>query len=723
MTTTVRVIKRDGKEVPFDGQKIINAIKKAKNDTPESAITESVITDIADYIEFKCSKFGNKATYIEDIQDMVEKELMSRGEYNLAKNYVKYRYERELIRKKNTTDDIILNLIDCTNEEVLEENSNKNPIVNSTQRDYIAGEVSRDITNRILLPKKISDAHKKGIIHFHDADYFIQKMTNCCLVNLEDMLQNGTVISKTKIDKPKSLSTAVTVTTQIMAQIASAQYGGQSISLAHIAPFVDVSRKKIRKQVEAILHENGNFSEELADNMTKSLLKREIQNSIQTMQYQIITLNSSNGQAPFVTVFIYLNEAKNEQEKKDLAMLTEEMFKQRMLGVKNEKGVYVTPAFPKIIYVLEEDNIKEGTPYWYLTELAAKCTAKRMVPDYISEKVMKELKDGQCYTCMGCRSFLTLWKDENGKYKFYGRENMGVVTINLPHAALSSKGDMYKFWQIMDERLELCYEALMIRFDRLKDIVSDYAPILWQHGALARLKSGEKITKYLMNGYATISLGYAGLFECTKYMTGESHTGEKGKAFALKVMQLMNDKCAAWKKKTSLDFSLYGTPLESTTYKFAKALQKDFGKIKDVSDHNYITNSYHINVRENIDAFSKLSFEAEFQKLSPGGCISYIECPNMENNIPALLKVLQHIYNTIMYAEINTKSDYCQNCGWDKEIPIVPSDGGKLIFKCPNCGCENQQKLNIARRTCGYIGTNFWNQGRTQEIKDRVMHL
>lgn len=713
------VIKRDKTEVEFDINKIINAIKKAQKETPESTITDAKIKEIADYIEFKCFK-SNRATNIEDIQDMVENLLMQASEYNLARNYVRYRYNRELSRKKNTTDDVILNIVDCTNEEVLQENSNKNPIINSTQRDYIAGEVSRDITARLLLPKHISKAHSKGIIHFHDADYFIQRMTNCCLVNLEDMLQNGTVISNTKIERPKSLSTAVTVATQIMAQVASVQYGGQSISLAHIAPFVDVSRQKLSKWVDANIPD---ISPDKKPSVVEKMLSEEIKHAVQTLQYQIITLNSSNGQAPFVTLFMYLNEAKNEQEKKDLALLIEEILKQRILGVKNTKGIYVTPAFPKLIYVLEEDNITEGTPYWYLTQLAAKCTAKRLVPDYISEKIMKESHDGQCYPCMGCRSFLSLWKDENGKYKFYGRENMGVVTINLPHAALSSAGDEGKFWQIMDERLELCKEALLIRFERLKDCVSDYAPILWQHGALARLKSGEKITKYLTGGYCTISLGYAGLYECTKYMTGETHTSTKGKAFALKVMQLLNDKCEAWKKEYNIGFSVYGTPLESTTYKFAKALQRDFGMIEGITDHNYITNSYHINVREDIDAFSKLSFEAEFQKLSPGGCISYIEAPNMENNIPALLSILQHIYNTITYAEINTKSDYCQNCGWDREIPIIEDEAGKLVFECPNCGCRDQQKLNVARRTCGYIGVNFWNQGRTQEIKDRVLHI
>ena len=662
---------------------------------------------------------------------------MAQGAFEVARLYVKYRYNRSLIRKANTTDNQILSLIECNNEEVKQENSNKNPTVNSVQRDYMAGEVSKDITKRILLPQDIVDAHEQGLIHFHDADYFAQHMHNCDLVNLEDMLQNGTVISETMIEKPHSFSTACNIATQIIAQVASSQYGGQSISLSHLAPFVDVSRKKIKKQVESEIDELGiSMTEEQIVKLTEKRLRDEVSRGVQTIQYQVVTLLTTNGQAPFVTVFMYLNEAKNEQEKKDLALIIEETLKQRIQGVKNEDGVWITPAFPKLIYVLEEDNIKEGSSYFYLTELAAKCTAKRMVPDYISEKVMKQLK-GDVYTCMGCRSFLTpdRFTDKGignianaknydpSKHKYYGRFNQGVVTINLVDVACSSGGDMTKFWKIFDKRLDLCYRALMCRHNRLKGTLSDAAPILWQHGALARLKKGEKIDKLLYDGYSTISLGYAGLYECTKYMTGKSHTDPEGKPFALHVMEHMNEACDKWKQETNIDFSIYGTPLESTTYKFAKCLQKRFGKIPGVTDRNYITNSYHVHVAEKIDAFTKLKFESEFQRLSPGGAISYVEVPNMQNNIPAVLQVMKYIYENIMYAELNTKSDYCQCCGYDGEIQIVENEDGKLIWRCPKCGNEDQDKMNVARRTCGYIGTQFWNQGRTQEIKERVLHL
>ena len=680
---------------------------------------------------------ANRALSVEEIQDIVENQIMAQGAFEVARLYVKYRYNRSLIRKANTTDNQILSLIECNNEEVKQENSNKNPTVNSVQRDYMAGEVSKDITKRILLPQDIVDAHEQGLIHFHDADYFAQHMHNCDLVNLEDMLQNGTVISETMIEKPHSFSTACNIATQIIAQVASSQYGGQSISLSHLAPFVDVSRKKIKKQVESEIDELGiTMTEEQIVKLTEKRLRDEVSRGVQTIQYQVVTLLTTNGQAPFVTVFMYLNEAKNEQEKKDLALIIEETLKQRIQGVKNEDGVWITPAFPKLIYVLEEDNIKEGSSYFYLTELAAKCTAKRMVPDYISEKVMKQLK-GDVYTCMGCRSFLTpdRFTDKGignianaknydpSKHKYYGRFNQGVVTINLVDVACSSVGDMTKFWKIFDERLDLCYRALMCRHNRLKGTLSDAAPILWQHGALARLKKGEKIDKLLYDGYSTISLGYAGLYECTKYMTGKSHTDPEGKPFALHVMEHMNEACDKWKQETNIDFSIYGTPLESTTYKFAKCLQKRFGKIPGVTDRNYITNSYHVHVAEKIDAFTKLKFESEFQRLSPGGAISYVEVPNMQNNIPAVLQVMKYIYENIMYAELNTKSDYCQCCGYDGEIQIVENEDGKLIWRCPKCGNEDQDKMNVARRTCGYIGTQFWNQGRTQEIKERVLHL
>ena len=723
----MKIIKRNGSEEAFDISKIIAAVEKANKACEKGKISQEEILDVADYVEYKCNKM-NRAVNVEEIQDMVEEQLMAKGAFKLAKNYVTYRYTRSLVRKSNTTDNKILSLIECANEEVKQENSNKNPTVNSVQRDYMAGEVSRDLTKRILLPQDIIEAHEAGIIHFHDTDYYAQHMHNCDLVNLEDMLQNGTVISETLIEKPHSFSTACNIATQIIAQVASNQYGGQSISLAHLAPFVDISRKKIRKELlEEIKELDCSPSEEKISEIVEDRLRKEITRGVQTIQYQVVTLLTTNGQAPFVTVFMYLNEAKNEQEKKDLAMIIEETLRQRCQGVKNEKGVWITPAFPKLIYVLEEDNVDEGSPYYYLTELAAKCTAKRMVPDYISEKVMLKLKvdkngEGHCYTCMGCRSFLTPYVDENGKPKYYGRFNQGVVTINLVDVALSSGGDFEKFWKIFDERLDLCYRALMCRHERLKGTLSDVAPILWQYGALARLKKGEPIDKLLYGGYSTISLGYAGLYECTKYMTGKSHTDPEATPFALEVMQHMNDACSAWKKKENIDFSLYGTPLESTTYKFSKCLQKRFGIIEGVTDKNYITNSYHINVGEQVDAFSKLAFESKFQALSPGGAISYVEVPNMQNNIPAVLKVIRFIYDNIMYAELNTKSDYCQVCGYDGEIRIVEDDG-KLIWECPNCGNRNQDKMNVARRTCGYIGTQYWNQGRTQEIKDRVMHL
>lgn len=724
----MKIIKRNGSEVDFDLSKIVVAVSKANQACEKEELTRSQINDIAEFVEFKIAK-ANRALSVEEIQDIVEDQIMAQGAFEVAKRYVRYRYTRSLVRKANTTDNQILSLIECNNEEVKQENSNKNPTVNSVQRDYMAGEVSKDITKRILLPQDIVEAHDQGLIHFHDADYFAQHMHNCDLVNLEDMLQNGTVISDTMIEKPHSFSTACNIATQIIAQVASSQYGGQSISLAHLAPFVQVSREKIRKQV---IEEAEDFGTELTEEkivkITEKRLRDEVRKGVQTIQYQVVTLLTTNGQAPFVTVFMYLNEAKNEQEKKDLAMIIEETLAQRIQGVKNESGVWITPAFPKLIYVLEEDNITEDSPYWYLTELSAKCTAKRMVPDYISEKVMKKLKidkngNGNCYTCMGCRSFLTPYVDIDGKPKYYGRFNQGVVTINLVDIACSSGGDMTKFWKIFDERLELCYRALMCRHNRLMGTLSDAAPILWQHGALARLKKGETIDRLLFGGYSTISLGYAGLYECTKYMTGKSHTDEAGKPFALEVMQHMNDACAKWKAQENIDFSIYGTPLESTTYKFAKCLQKRFGIIPGVTDKNYITNSYHVHVTEEIDAFTKLKFESEFQALSPGGAISYVEVPNMQDNIPAVLQVMKFIYDNIMYAELNTKSDYCQVCGYDGEIKITENEDGKLIWRCPNCGNEDQDKMNVARRTCGYIGTQFWNQGRTQEIKERVLHL
>ena len=723
----MKIIKRNGSEEIFDIEKIINAVKKANSACEKGRISDEEICDAAEYVEYKCNKM-NRAVSVEEIQDMVENQLMSKGAFELARRYVRYRYTRSLIRKSNTTDNKILSLIECANEEVKQENSNKNPTVNSVQRDYMAGEVSRDITKRLLLPQDIVEAHEQGLIHFHDTDYFAQHMHNCDLVNLEDMLQNGTVISETLIEKPHSFSTACNIATQIIAQVASNQYGGQSISLAHLAPFVQTSREKIRRELlEEVADLGCDPGEEKLSQIVEERLRKEITRGVQTIQYQVVTLLTTNGQAPFVTVFMYLNEAKSEREKADLAMIIEETLRQRTQGVKNETGVWVTPAFPKLIYVLEEDNVTPDGKYYYLTELAAKCTAKRMVPDYISEKVMLELKkdkngEGHCYTCMGCRSFLTPYVDENGKPKYYGRFNQGVVTINLVDVALSSGGDMGKFWKIFDQRLDLCYRALMCRHERLKGTLSDVAPILWQYGALARLKKGEPIDKLLYGGYSTISLGYAGLYECVKYMTGKSHTDKEATPFALEVMQHMNDACAEWKAKENIDFSIYGTPLESTTYKFAKCLQKRFGVIEGITDRNYITNSYHVHVTEKIDAFTKLKFESQFQHLSPGGAISYIEVPNMQNNIPAVLNVIRYIYENIMYAELNTKSDYCQVCGYDGEISIVEDDG-KLVWECPNCGNRNQDKMNVARRTCGYIGTQFWNQGRTQEIKERVLHL
>ncbi|MBR5279813.1 MAG: anaerobic ribonucleoside-triphosphate reductase [Clostridia bacterium] len=724
----MKIIKRNGSETVFDITKIIVAISKANETVGEAErMTPMQIQRIADSVVLACEKLGRSPS-VEEVQDMVEKQIMAHGAFEVAKSYITYRYTRTLVRQSNTTDDKILSLIECNNEEAKQENSNKNPVVNSTQRDYMAGEVSKDITNRILLPKEIVDAHNEGIIHFHDADYFAQHMHNCDLVNLEDMLQNGTVITGTLIERPHSFSTACNIATQIIAQVASNQYGGQSISLTHLAPFVQVSREKLRKAVEEELAEIGaQVTEEKINEMTERRLREEIKRGVQTIQYQVVTLLTTNGQAPFVTVFMYLNEAKNEQEKKDLALIIEEVLAQRYQGVKNEQGVWVTPAFPKLIYVLEEDNITEDAPYWYLTELAAKCTAKRMVPDYISEKKMLELKvdkngEGHCYTCMGCRSFLTPYVDENGQAKYYGRFNQGVVTISLPDVALSSGGNMEKFWKIFDERLELCHQALLCRHERLKGTLSDAAPILWQYGACARLKKGETIDKLLFGGYSTISLGYAGLYECVKYMTGKSHTDPAATPFALDVMQHMNDACAKWKKQHNIDFSLYGTPLESTTYKFAKCLQKRFGVIEGITDKGYITNSYHVHVTEEIDAFKKLEFEAQFQHLSPGGAISYVEVPNMQNNLPAVLALMKFIYENIIYAELNTKSDYCQECGWDGEIGIREVDG-KLVWTCPQCGNQNQDKMNVARRTCGYIGTQYWNQGRTQEIKERVLHL
>lgn len=718
----MKVIKRNGSEVNFDIKKIVAAIAKANKAALREELSDEQIEEIAEYINFKCSKM-NRAISVEEMQDMVENQIMAQGAFNVARCYVKYRYTRSLVRKSNTTDDRILSLIECNNEEVMQENSNKDPIINSVQRDYMAGEVSKDLTRRLLLPPEIVKADQEGLIHFHDADYFAQHMHNCDLVNLEDMLQNGTVISETFIDKPHSFSTACNIAMQIIAQVASNQYGGQSISLAHLVPFVQISREKIRKEVMEDADTMGSVpSQEVLDNVVERRLKKEIARGVQTIQYQVITLMTTNGQAPFLTVFMYLNEAKSEQEKKDLALVIEEMLNQRIQGVKNENGTYITPAFPKLIYVLEEDNIKEGTEYFYLTELAARCTAKRLVPDYISEKKMKELKEGNCFPVMGCRSALSPWKDENGKYKFYGRFNQGVVTINLVDVALSSHKDMDKFWKIFDERLELCYKALMYRHNRLKGTLSDAAPILWQYGALARLKKGEPIDKLLYGGYSTISLGYAGLCECVRYMTGKSHTDPEAKPFALEVMKYMNEACDKWKEKTNIAFSIYGSPIESTTYKFAKCLQRRFGIVEGVTDKGYITNSYHVNVTEPIDAFSKLKFESDFQALSSGGAISYVEVPNMQNNIPAVISVIQFIYDNIMYAELNTKSDYCQKCGFDGEIQIVEDDG-KLVWECPKCGNRDQNTLNVARRTCGYIGTQFWNQGRTQEIKERVLHL
>ena len=723
----MKIIKRNGAEVPFDITKIITAVTKASDSVGGKArLSREQITDIAAAVTDQCQAL-NRAVSVEEVQDMVENQLMDIKAHDIARHYITYRYIQSLKRQTNTTDERILSLIECQNEEVKQENANKNPTVNSVQRDYMAGEISKDLTARLLLDPEIVKAHNEGLIHFHDSDYFAQHMHNCDLVNLEDMLQNGTVISGTYIEKPHSFSTACNIATQIIAQVASNQYGGQSISLTHLAPFVDVSRKKIAAEVEVEMA-GLDVSAERKKEIVERRLRSEINRGVQTIQYQVVTLMTTNGQAPFITVFMYLGEARNPQEKADLAIIIEETIRQRYQGVKNEAGVWITPAFPKLIYVLEEDNIRPGTPYYYLTELAAKCTAKRMVPDYISEKKMLELKvdkngEGHCYTCMGCRSFLTPYVDpETGKPKYYGRFNQGVVTINLVDVALSSKGNFEKFWKIFDERLALCHRALQARHKRLLGTPSDAAPILWQYGALARLKKGEKIDKLLFGGYSTISLGYAGLYECVKYMTGKSHTDAGAKPFALSVMQHMNDKCNAWKKAENIDYSLYGTPLESTTYKFAKCLQKRFGIVPGITDKNYITNSYHVHVSEHIDAFTKLKFESEFQKLSPGGAISYVEVPNMQDNLEAVMSVLQFIYDNIMYAELNTKSDYCQCCGYDGEIKIVEDDG-KLVWECPKCGNRDQNKLNVARRTCGYIGTQFWNQGRTQEIKDRVLHL
>ena len=724
----MKIIKRNGAEVGFDITKIIIAITKA-NDAVEEVdrMTPVQIQRIAESVDLQCQKM-NRAPTVEEIQDMVEHYIMAHGAFEVAKHYITYRYTRSLVRKSNTTDDKILSLIECNNEEAKQENSNKNPVVNSTQRDYMAGEVSRDITNRILLPKDIVDAHNEGIIHFHDTDYYAQHMHNCDLVNLEDMLQNGTVITGTLIEKPHSFATACNIATQIVAQVASNQYGGQSISLTHLAPFVQISREKIRASVRDEFDTVGvAVTEDQINSIAEKRLREEIRRGVQTIQYQVVTLLTTNGQAPFVTVFMYLGEAKSQQEKDDLALIIEETLLQRYQGVKNEKGVWVTPAFPKLIYVLEEDNIHEGSKYWELTKLAAKCTAKRMVPDYISEKKMLELKvdkngQGHCYPCMGCRSFLTPYVDENGQPKYYGRFNQGVVTVNLPDIALSSGGNIEKFWRIFDERMDLCHRALMCRHERLKGTLSDAAPILWQYGACARLKKGEPIDKLLYGGYSTISLGYAGLYECVKYMTGKSHTDPSATPFALEIMHKLNAACKEWKAQHNIDFSLYGTPLESTTYKFAKCLQRRFGVIEGITDKGYITNSYHVHVTEPIDAFKKLEFEAQFQHLSPGGAISYVEVPDMQNNLDAVLEVMKFIYDHIIYAELNTKSDYCQVCGWDGEIEVVEEDG-KLIWKCPQCGNTDQDKMNVARRTCGYIGTQFWNQGRTQEIKDRVLHL
>ena len=722
----MKIIKRSGKEVGFDGEKIIAAIEKANNEvTEENRLTHEQILNIERQVEEKCSAY-NHAPGVEEIQDMVENGIMEAGKFEIARKYITYRYKHELLRKSNTTDEQIMSLIERSNEEVKQENSNKNPTVNSVQRDYMAGEVSRDITRRFLLPEDVVKAHEEGLIHFHDSDYFAQHMHNCCLVNLEDMLQNGTVISETMIERPKSFTTACNIATQGIAQIASSQYGGQSITLSHLVPFVDVSRQKFRRQVrEEFIAAGMDFTEEQVNWVAEIRVHEEIERGVQVIQYQVITLMTTNGQAPFITVFMYLDEVPEGQLRDDLAMVIEEMLKQRILGVKNEQGVYITPAFPKLIYVLDEDNVTPDSKYWYLTQLAAKCTAKRMVPDYISAKKMRELK-GDVYPCMGCRSFLTsdtVGLGENGAHKYYGRFNQGVVTLNLVDIACSSGKDEDKFWQLMDERTELCYKALMCRHKRLLGTPSDVAPILWQFGALARLKKGETIDKLLFNNYSTISLGYAGLYECTRYMKGVSHTDEQGKDFALKVMQYLNDKCAKWRAETNVAFSLYGTPLESTTYKFAKCLKRRFGIIPDVTDHNYITNSYHVNVREKIDAFTKLKFESEFQALSPGGAISYVEVPNLSQNLDAVLSIMQYIYENIMYAELNSKSDYCQVCGYDGEIRIVEDNDGKLVWECPNCGNHDQTKMNVARRTCGYIGTQYWNQGRTQEIQDRVLHI
>ena len=719
----MKIIKRNGSEAVFDITKIIVAVSKANKEIDErQRLTNEQIRTIAANVEEKCVAMG-RAPSVEEIQDLVEKQIMGQGAFDVAKEYICYRYTRSLARRANTTDNQILSLIECNNEEVKQENANKNPTVNSVQRDYMAGEVSKDITRRILLPREIVEAHEQGIIHFHDMDYFAQHMHNCDLVNLEDMLQNGTVITGTLIEKPHSFSTACNIATQIVAQVASNQYGGQSISLAHLAPFVQISREKIRREVEVEIGELGVSPDEAQiSKMVERRLREEIKRGVQTIQYQVVTLMTTNGQAPFITVFMYLNEAKNDREKRDLAMIIEEVLLQRYEGVKNEKGVWVTPAFPKLIYVLQEDNITPGSEYYYLTELAAKCTAKRMVPDYISEKKMKELKEGNCFPVMGCRSALSPWKDENGNYKFYGRFNQGVVTLNLVDVALSSGGDMEKFWKVFDDRLDLCYRALMCRHNRLKGTLSDAAPILWQYGAISRLKKGEPIDKLLYGGYSTISLGYAGLCECVRYMTGKSHTDPSATPFALAVMKYMNAACEKWKAETTIGFGLYGTPLESTTYKFAKCLQRRFGIIPGVTDKPYITNSYHVHVTEHIDAFEKLRFESQFQALSTGGAISYVEVPNMQNNLEAVLQIIRYIYDNIMYAELNTKSDYCQKCGYDGEIQIVEDDG-KLVWECPNCGNRDQDTMNVARRTCGYIGTQFWNQGRTAEIKERVLHL
>ncbi len=725
----MKIIKRSGAEVSFDPQKIVIAVKKANESVvPSERMSDVQIKRIAEDVESAAQNI-NRSLSVEEIQDMVEDQIMNQRAFDVARRYITYRYNRALIRKANTTDEQILSLIECNNEEVKQENSNKNPTVNSVQRDYMAGEVSKDITKRILLPSDIVEAHEQGIIHFHDADYFAQHMHNCDLVNLEDMLQNGTVISGTLIEKPHSFSTACNIATQIIAQVASCQYGGQSISLTHLAPFVDISRKKIRNLVaEEVREIDENVTEEKIDKITEKRLRDEVRNGVQMIQYQVVTLMTTNGQAPFVTVFMYLNEAKNEQEKNDLALIIEETLKQRYRGVKNEKGIWITPAFPKLIYVLEEDNITEDSKYWYLTQLAAKCTAKRMVPDYISEKIMLENKidkngEGHCYTCMGCRSFLTPYVDENGKPKYYGRFNQGVVTVNLVDIGLSADKDMEKFWQIFDERMELCHRALQARHERLTGTLSDAAPILWQHGALLRLKKGETIDKYLHGGYSTLSLGYAGLWECVYSLIGKKLTEAEGEKLGLEIMKKLNEYTAKWKADENIDYSLYGTPLESTTYKFAKCLQKRFGIIKNVTDKNYITNSYHVHVTEEIDAFDKLELEAKFQALSPGGAISYVEVPNMQNNIDAVIAVMKFIYDHIMYAELNTKSDFCHVCGYDGEIEIKEDADGKLIWKCPNCGNTDQDKMNVARRTCGYIGTQFWNQGRTQEIKERVLHL